>query len=968
MGGGDSGPTTNTTYTQAIPPELMPYATKMLGYAENLSYEKPLGQVYGGQMTAGINPLQQQAIGSIQGMQPSQYLGQGAALAGMAGTSQFTGDTAQQYMSPYMQNVVSQQQQGAVRDYARQLPGMGVNAARAGAMGGTRSALVQAEGQRNLQNQLGDIQAKGLQSAYDAARSQFNTQNQNMLTAAGQLGQFGAQDYTQNLGIAQAQMGAGNALQGAEQNRLNAAYQQWVNAQMEPYQRLNFMSSLIRGTPIQNVGSAMYQPAPSTASQILGAATGVAGLTQAYGQNKKEGGEIKGYAGGGIVSLAKGGSTKVEKMGAIDASTKQLSKAMPPQAASAKVQQTISALPDSIDWQNAAAMMAYTKAHPATVEPPKQDSVVVQMAKQIAMQADAEKMAEAQKAQQAQQEQMAMQQMQQAQQQGVAGLPNPNMGQNFTPNGITAEPQGAPQGAPQVNAAEGGGVADLQSNMGEHYAGGGIVAFSGEDGDQEVEEDDTASLARRLVSAMPGTGSTLAQMMNTPAGSIGRSQFQQAAPQQASAVPSPSPQATTTQPAILTNAGDPTAMPGSSSILQSKTLTPVEGSTFNRAPYAQTAMPDRVGPLSAEQQSAAFNRTLNSPTNAPASPAAAQAPTRYDDSRYAPAAAATTTRTGIASALRPATTKLEDIPEVEDTRVTAEDYFKEYQKYKEKAGLNKATSDLSKFLDNEQVNAAKDAKYERALALAQFGFDIASTPGGLLRGIAAGGKGYTSALASIKKEQSATERSLAKSRLEMQQALAKDDMGAWTKAADNFRQDSKDLENQKFQRQQLVESQRHNVATEEQQRYATAVTEGYYRTLAAAAGTKTNATLEKYKNLFAAAIDKYHQTGDPRDKAAADQYQDIVSKLVDPTQTKVPAAISSALKNSKGVQNAESMLAMATYSGDQEAIAQAQAALELAKQQALAESGFTNQLASAQGTGLNLVSGIGGGAKFLGFE
>jgi hypothetical protein len=86
----------------------------------------------------------------------------------------FGQQSAQDYMSPYQQNVTDIQKQEAVKDYSRQLPGMGAQASGAGAFGGTRHALVAAEGQRNLQNQLGGIQAAGSQNAYQNAQQQFN--------------------------------------------------------------------------------------------------------------------------------------------------------------------------------------------------------------------------------------------------------------------------------------------------------------------------------------------------------------------------------------------------------------------------------------------------------------------------------------------------------------------------------------------------------------------------------------------------------------------------------------------------------------------------------------------------------------------------------------------------------------------------------------------------------------------------
>ena len=93
-------------------------------------------------------------------MQISPQTGQATGLAGMAGigglgagqqyAQMATDPTAiSAYMSPYMQNVVDYQKEQAIRDYSRGLPGMGAAAARSGAFGGSRHAIVEAEGQRN---------------------------------------------------------------------------------------------------------------------------------------------------------------------------------------------------------------------------------------------------------------------------------------------------------------------------------------------------------------------------------------------------------------------------------------------------------------------------------------------------------------------------------------------------------------------------------------------------------------------------------------------------------------------------------------------------------------------------------------------------------------------------------------------------------------------------------------------------
>jgi len=91
--------------------------------------------------------------------------------------------TAESMMSPYMQNVVDIQQREALRQDAIAKQGRAAQAVRAGAFGGTREGVVEAEAQRNLDTRLGDIQAQGLQQAYQQAQQQFNTEQQARLGA-----------------------------------------------------------------------------------------------------------------------------------------------------------------------------------------------------------------------------------------------------------------------------------------------------------------------------------------------------------------------------------------------------------------------------------------------------------------------------------------------------------------------------------------------------------------------------------------------------------------------------------------------------------------------------------------------------------------------------------------------------------------------------------------------------------------
>ena len=109
-------------------------------------------QQYQGERVAQFSPLQKQSFEGAQGMQPAYQLTGASGLAGLAGqqalntqydptnyqSQSFTGgDMAQQYMSPYMQNVVQRQQQDATRQAAIAQQAQGAQAARSGAFGGS---------------------------------------------------------------------------------------------------------------------------------------------------------------------------------------------------------------------------------------------------------------------------------------------------------------------------------------------------------------------------------------------------------------------------------------------------------------------------------------------------------------------------------------------------------------------------------------------------------------------------------------------------------------------------------------------------------------------------------------------------------------------------------------------------------------------------------------------------------------
>ena len=305
-------------YQTGFAEPIRPYAEELLGKAQ-LYTDVDLNpyQQYMGERVAQFTPLQQQSYQNAALMQTAPQLQDATAMAGLAGlgalntqytfnpysTQQFTGDAVKAYMSPYVQNVVERQQQDAQRqaDIARQA--QGAQAARSGAFGGSGDYLMRAQAAGNLARQKGDIQAQGLQNAYQQAMQQFNTsQAQNLagqqlnaqqqqfgaglglqglqtaMTGAKSLADIGQTQYGQNIGLLNLQNQLGGQQQQQVQNVLNTQYQDFLNYQNYPYKQMGFMSDMIRGLPLAQQSATMYATPPSMLSQVAGAGIAAKGL------------------------------------------------------------------------------------------------------------------------------------------------------------------------------------------------------------------------------------------------------------------------------------------------------------------------------------------------------------------------------------------------------------------------------------------------------------------------------------------------------------------------------------------------------------------------------------------------------------------------------------------------------------------------------------------------------------------
>ena len=322
--------TTSTVNQNSIPVELMPYATGMLSAASDQLYTKnDAGDITGYQpykpystnaqdYVAPFSSMQTQAQNSAAGLQtPGQFApatqmaglsGAGSMMAGQNYQNQATDpNSISAYMSPYMQNVVQQQQREANRTYDISAAKQQGAATQAGAFGGSREALMAAENERNRNMELANIQATGTQNAFQNAQQaqQFGATTglagySQGIQGAQALGQLGTAQLAAEQGVIGTQSTMGGQQQAQNQAAIDQAVLNYQNEQQQPYLAAGTMSALIHGTPTGNLTSQTYQAQPSALTQI-GGALGTAGSLYGAATAKAKGGIIQAYAGGGSV-------------------------------------------------------------------------------------------------------------------------------------------------------------------------------------------------------------------------------------------------------------------------------------------------------------------------------------------------------------------------------------------------------------------------------------------------------------------------------------------------------------------------------------------------------------------------------------------------------------------------------------------------------------------------------------------
>ena len=243
----------------------------------------------------GISGAEQQALDTARQSvaQRPDYLSMGvgslgqasltaanAATQAMGTTGQFDPASTQAFMNPYQQQVIDEYTKEMQRQFDISRQGRAAQAIGAGAFGGGREGVLEAEAMTGFQRQLGQglagLMSSGYQQAQNAAMQAFENQQRRGQLAAQNLGNIGrlqtgiGQMFGQFAPIASgvterdvstlARIGATE--RGIGQAERTADYQNLLRQYQQPFQALQFQSGILGGFPTYDQSSTaqIYNP------------------------------------------------------------------------------------------------------------------------------------------------------------------------------------------------------------------------------------------------------------------------------------------------------------------------------------------------------------------------------------------------------------------------------------------------------------------------------------------------------------------------------------------------------------------------------------------------------------------------------------------------------------------------------------------------------------------------------------
>jgi len=264
---------------------LQAYSTTALRQAEDVA-NRPFQQ-YTGERVAGFDPLEvegreaalalaRQGVGMPEVQQAADVASRAAGYqAGTYDPALMAGSDLSQYMSPYMEQAIDPALRQLREQQAMTMQGVSDAAARAGAFGGSRQGVLEAETLKGFGQQQADIINQAQQRAYEQAVAQRTGDIERLNEAqrtneAMRLGGLQAQlsgatalsqvaNQLRGLGYTDAEImrSMGQEGRALEQARLEVPYQEFMREQAFPTQQLS-----ARLAPL-GYGASVAQAAPT---------------------------------------------------------------------------------------------------------------------------------------------------------------------------------------------------------------------------------------------------------------------------------------------------------------------------------------------------------------------------------------------------------------------------------------------------------------------------------------------------------------------------------------------------------------------------------------------------------------------------------------------------------------------------------------------------------------------------------
>ena len=271
--GGGGAPSTTTSFVREAP-GIEERKIELMDLARQVA-QKPVA--IPAIQVSPFTALEQQGLTAagttgVGGQTTTAGIGQLLGAAAPIGQTQI-----QQYFNPFQDFVTDEITRQAQIAQNR----LGQQAIRAGAFGGGREGVAQAELQARALEEIGKSRARGFDTALAAAQDQQRvglSAGQQLLGAGQQQQSMAQQDINQLIG-------AGGLQRQLAQQALDAQRQTQLQQSFEPFQRAEFLSNIYAAGPKSQSGiTATTAPQPSPLAQAVG--TGLGAFTAFQGMQQ----------------------------------------------------------------------------------------------------------------------------------------------------------------------------------------------------------------------------------------------------------------------------------------------------------------------------------------------------------------------------------------------------------------------------------------------------------------------------------------------------------------------------------------------------------------------------------------------------------------------------------------------------------------------------------------------------------